>query len=148
MKTQAQWEIWLQVEIAIHLKSITELTIREQQYDNSQMSLDILATINETAFAIELKTESLRTGRVSGMTMENALLADKKKLLTQSITQKAVSLNCKQLSTIVFGIGDISKYESTASKMLKSNSNNFSSVKVDGQFGVYAMLVKECGLSE
>lgn len=140
MNTNAQWEIWLQVEMSIYLKGSGNIVIREQRYDDSRKSLDILAKMGSRAFAIELKAESLQTGRVSGATMYQALSLDKKKLEENGLLKKVKDMNCTELSLIVIGIGQASKYQKIALKVMQQGTPF--AANIHNEFGVYGFLME------
>ncbi|MBD9504313.1 hypothetical protein M2D07_030695 [Pseudomonas sp. BGr12] len=140
MDTNAQWEIWLQVELAIYLKSKSGLVVREQNYDASRKSLDILCKLNTRGYAIELKAESLKTGLTSGMTMVQALLSDKSKLEENPLVKTLISFGCNSLTSLVIGIGSISNHRQTALEILSETQAFILSFKDD--FGLYILIME------
>lgn len=141
MNTSAQWEVWLQVELAVFLKQqCGAAVLREVKYDGSQQSVDLVVRMNDRAIAVELKTESLKTGNVSGTTMVKALLSDMEKLASNELLKQFATLGCTKWSSIVIGIGHGSKYVGTAKKILNVNTTG---VKWKEDFGIYISLVAE-----
>lgn len=138
MGTGAQWEIWLQVELALGLKATASLVVREEKYDSSAKSVDLMCQVVNRAFAIELKTESTKTGLVSNMTMLKALKSDKAKLLGNPLAQKVNQMGCTSLSALAIGIGSTSKFRATALGILDAESMV---ANIQDDFGVYIMLI-------
>jgi len=141
MNTSAQWEVWLQVELAVFLKTNLGATVvREVKYDGSQQSVDLVVKVNDRAIAVELKTESLKTGNVSGTTMVNALRSDTQKLKDNQLLVQYMQLGCKKWSSVVIGIGQVAKYAATASKIIGAAT---SCLKFSEDFGLYSSVVAE-----
>ena len=140
MDTNAQWEIWLQVELAIYLKSKSGLVVREQRYDSSKKSLDILCKLNTRGYAIELKTESLKTNLTSGMTMVQALLSDKSKLEKHPLIKTLASIGCNSLTSLVIGIGSTSDHRQTALEIMEETKAFV--VKFKDDFGLYILIME------
>lgn len=147
MQTNAQWEIWLQVEMALFLKEKYGDVIREANYDDSRKSLDIIVQYKKQAIAIELKTESLKTGLVSGQPMFKALMSDMGKLQENKLSELVREMECNRLTLIVIGIGHASKYQKDSQKVLEQgmnieelNTGESFAVKVLDEFGVYGFV--------
>lgn len=140
METSAQWEVWLQVELAVFFKTIGAAVVREVKYDGSQQSVDLVVKVNDRAIAIELKTESLKTGKVSGTTMVSALQSDMQKLQNNQLLNQYMQLGCRKWSSVVIGIGQVAKYVATASQIMNAKST---SLKFRDDFGLYISVVAE-----
>lgn len=139
MSTGAQWEIWLQVELALYLRTVSGLVLREQRYDGSKKSVDIWSVEGTRAYAFELKTESTMTGLVSGVTMLKAIKGDQLKLTENPLATKVRNSGCTALSAFAIGIGSISKFRATAHALLDANTM---AVAVDGDFGLFIVTME------
>lgn len=147
MRTEAQWEVWLQVEMAVALNSIG-IAVREQKYDDSRKSLDILFVERSSQqtnqlFVIELKAESLKTNLVSGRSMFSALLSDLDKMQSLQVNNLKNKYSCSALTYIACGIGSPSKYEAIARKMYRQLPNATATINVAGQYGMYYFVVEK-----
>ena len=145
ISTGAQWEIWLQVELALFLSNLSSSSsgqvIREQKYDDSRKSLDILYKDqkNSWAMAIELKAQSPKTGLTSGTSMAQALLSDVKKLQELKVTQAIQGYN--SFASMALGIG-ITEEKTKIYEAAKQNKLKVGAVTFDNTFSLYAYLVE------
>lgn len=149
MNTRAAWEIWLQVEMAIYINQLCGNAVREQHYDNSRKSVDILCKYGNTAIALELKAQSLQTYMVSGGSMIDALRSDVDKLNHLSLINSAKAMNCSKIAPLVLGIGIPDTYNNIAQQLFYSpffNHSNLVSMRVMDAFAVYGYLFDDSPL--
>ncbi|MEM9102295.1 MAG: hypothetical protein AAGB12_08220 [Pseudomonadota bacterium] len=78
--TQAQWEIWLQVELHLHLLTIYPSACREVNGYSSQGPIDFDVNHGGNHWLIELKTQSHGTGGFAGSDAYQANASDINKL--------------------------------------------------------------------
>lgn len=140
MNSNSQWEIWLQSEISMLINRNYKAIIREQNYNKSKRKLDILANLNNIAFAIELKLELPKISKTSDITMIESLMVDKSKLKEYPLHKKLIDIQCNNLSLLLINIGNISKYEKIISEVLDDNISQSFAVEFHKNFGIYGLL--------
>lgn len=113
ISTGAGWEVWMQVELALLLRSINVWGSREVKYPGSNQYLDFLAQDNHGVYAIELKVESATN---SGVNFLPSVQSDINKII--SFTSPNLVARC------VIGIGYSSVANNAMRTLANTNPNN------------------------